>query len=1566
MFCEACRKYRSPRPRVPSFCEVCGSPLAHLDLARAAADRERIRYLLAELRAWSQAGAIDRALRDRLSPPYEAELATLASYLDGYELATERPVPPRCHDQADHASEFCPDCGSNLATWRAQWAAASARSSETVTDAAPPHAAMPPGTAMSPSAQPAPAPEPAAPRRARRLLRELRPVFYENLLLFVGAFLMFAGSIYFAIYFWDRFGRLGPLVAGGLLAIYGLGFAATGYLLQRRYHAELSARVLYGVATAILPVASTLLGEPIRTGSAGVALVAGACVAVFGAIAYPAIVTAASLFQREIGVPFARAFVVLLWAIGAAPLVAASGVHALGVLYVYLAALPILAMYRRVREVGRVFERATVVYVVGGSAYLVAAVAVRLVIAMSPAIEPAALAPLLVAVATAAIDLDVSWRQQSFAARSALGVVGVLAHAAAVLAIAIAFVDPVWRVVATLSAGLVFAVTALRHRRPSAVHIAIATTAAGAALIAWIPAADPPHGVAFGGLLLLPIGVGLARLGARWRRHAAIEYAAPCELWAVLCPVIAALATLLPLAGDDWQLAQLQPLGDWAAPLPALVVLPVSAGALALAWSWGRRRLYLAVAAVAAAAAVLVAVGAAGAAAWSLALAAAGLALAIAGGAALSTRRGVADASEALLDAALALVAATGVILGATWLGPWHGTSALAAMATYLLAGAAAIAVAAQRPRRELGVAAVLCGALAGAAALWDAVPRALIPGLVAIALLALDRLRAGAAIGKARPFRDAYAVALAAVVLQVVAIVATTTALTAISPAAVCLVALALAAIAARHRSPWPTYGAVGCAMLAAYGVPAAVEIALAPRAAVEIAGLVAIAVALALRTRPRLDGWRTTFLDVPLHLAAVAAPLGLVRFAVAFADAAASDAPDALLLARRLASALALAVLAAVTHGSRAHAYLAVAAACVVPAAVALAVLDADTVAVALAAAAAVLALPAAHAIARRAAFDRPIAHGDRPLPLFGLWPLPSAATRRALWHPPVAALGLIAALAAWTLAGLQTAAAWPHGSATAAATYGLLAAYAIARCVSPLAGDRRLAAALAAHAACALVALIAADAAQLLGREPRGAGLVALGAGYLVLGELLARSRHPAAPRGARAAALWSIGCSLAPVTLLAHAARITTPAAAAVLALAVVRYAQRYPARGLRTAASIAITAASGYAVLWLVGLAGWLDPEAAACAALAVTAALAAWAHWLARRRAALGAPVVLASAWAAIGAVLAAASGALDLPASAPALLPPILAIAALLLAAAWFGFAAVWTGRARFGFAAEAALVVIYACIRTSPLGDGLGAQTDAIVAIAAAFALHFAGELLHRAGLTALEHPAVFGARMLPAAACLSVLWLAIAGQSRLSSVEHAAFAATLGLLYTLGFRRGGHPALAFVALGFYNLGVALLWSATGRHDALYYVVPVGVSISLLARIYRDHMTRSARRSLRAAGALLIYFAAYYQVVQFDHGLYALLLGGFTLAGILLGFALQLRELFTLSIGFLVLDVTSNLAYYGVHRPVLGWTLLTVAGLCLTASGIVFQLRRGQVRGFVAGVRATLAKWD
>jgi hypothetical protein len=1396
-------------------------------------------------------------------------------------------------------------------------------------------------------------------------LRELRPVFYENLILFLGAFLVFAGSIYFAVYFWDRLGQFGPLVAGGLLAGYGLSFAGAGYLLQRRYHADLSSRVLYGVATAILPVASTLLGEPIRSGGLGVGILAACVVGVFGAATYPAIFTAASLFQREIGRPFARSFVVLLWGIGLAPLVATSGLRVLAISYVYLAAVPVLAMYRRVREVGRVFERATVIYVVAGSAYMVLVVAVRLSLALSPGIAPAEVAPLLVLVATAAIDLDLAWRRQSHAARSALGVIGVLAQGAAVLAIVISAADPIWRALTTLSAGLVFAVTALRHRRSSAVHLAIVAVAAGAWLVVWIPVLDPPHGVAFGGLLLLALSTGLARLGARWRRHAAFEFAIPCELWATLCPIIAALSTLLPLVGSEWRLAQL---GRWSAYVPALVVLPSSAAVLALAWSWSRRRYYLASSAIGAASTVLVVARMAGADGLGLALASACLTLVIVGGAVLRLRHGAADASQALLDAALVLLSTTVVLLSVVWVGPWHGASAAAHMVSFALLTCAAVAVASQRPRRDVGVVAVLAMAVAAAAGLWMIAPHEVIPGILAVALLGLDRTKAHIAIGNAQPFRDAYAVALAAVVLQVVQISGSTTTLASVSPPGSGLVALALLAIAARHRSPWPTYGAVGCLLVAAYGIPAALDLSLDPRTVAKGAGLAIMALAVGLRGWPRLRRWRPIFLDVPLHLAAAVAPLSLLRFLWSFGLWEANEAPQTYLLLRRLASPLALAVLAAITHGSRAHAYLVAAAGMfVLPAVVAALGLGSGAVPAALAGAG-VIALIAVHDLARRPAFAEPVQWGDLPLRLFGLWPLPSAATHRDLWHRPIRELSLLAALAAGGMSFQQSMSLWPEGSGSSALAYVLLAAYSITRCIKPVIGDKRHAPLLAAHAACAAVALLCTEVTHLLGHQPRGEGLVLLGSGFLLLGEALARSQHPAARPGARAVLEWAIACLIVPITLLVHPTHLTTPLAAAILAVAVIRYGHRYLPAGVRTAGSIATMAAVGFLVLWMLGLVEWLMPEGVAISALAVTAASGAWAHWFARARAHLGEPFHLASGWALVGGLLAVASGIFEPPAPAPAVLPTFLVIATLLLTTAWFAFAAVRKAEARYGYAAQATLLVLYVCVRMSPLGSGLSSETDIIVAIGAAFAMHFLSELLQRARLTALERPAAFGARIFPAAACVIAISNAISGEGDLATLQHAVLAEALGVLYTLGFRRGGHQArpLGLVAICFYNLGLVLLWIYTGRQDALYYTIPFGVSISLLARIYRTNMSSSARRGIRAAGSLLIYLSTYYQVVQFDRGLYPLLLGGFTLVGIVLGFLLQLRELFVLSIGFLVLDVISNLAYYGVHRPVLGWTLLTVAGLCLIASGVVFQLRRAQVRGFVTGVRATLAKWD
>jgi len=147
-FCEACRQYRAPwRDRIPAFCSACGRPVMQLDRVRIAADRDRIRYLLDEIHAWSRAGLIDGALCERLCDPYEAELALVARHLDAALPSGERPTPPGCHEGQPTPETFCPDCGADLAAWRLQQAAEAA-TAETVAPSVPAPALAPAAIAL--------------------------------------------------------------------------------------------------------------------------------------------------------------------------------------------------------------------------------------------------------------------------------------------------------------------------------------------------------------------------------------------------------------------------------------------------------------------------------------------------------------------------------------------------------------------------------------------------------------------------------------------------------------------------------------------------------------------------------------------------------------------------------------------------------------------------------------------------------------------------------------------------------------------------------------------------------------------------------------------------------------------------------------------------------------------------------------------------------------------------------------------------------------------------------------------------------------------------------------------------------------------------------------------------------------------------------------------------------------------------------------------------------------------------------------------------------------------------
>lgn len=1375
MFCTSCRRYQRALPQGPApYCTGCGGATEVRGARELEEDLGKLGFLVGEMELWLRNGAVAAEVRQTLLPEYVLQLELAREHRRW--VAGWKEEESARDAEGEHERDAEPDPGSDRAR-SSTFASADPPRPWPAADAAAAGAPAPAAALGEPTAVEQPFGLGASPPDAHyahhahhapdlhhvddlppssgagRLMREVRPLVYENFILFLGAFLVFAGSLYFAIYFWERLGSFGPLVAGSLLGVYASGFAGMGYLLQRRYRAELSARVLFGIATAIYPIAVTLAGEPLahagphrpdpglwtaasQPATPLLLLVSGAAVMLWTAAAYPAITVAASLFQREIARPFTRAFLSLLLALGLAPLLLGWAPRPASVAFLYVAALPLAAMYRRVREIGRVYEPATVLYVVAGSAYLLLAIAVRVALLPGAHLALAELAPLAVLLATAAIDLDVEWRRGPRGVRSALGSAGVLAHAVAVLAIVLAFSQPVWRVLTTLGAGALFAVAALRHRRPAALHLALATLTLGLFLVLWLPALAPhswqPRALGFAGALLLPWSLALTQLAARWRRNAAPEYAAPVERWVLICAALTALATLAPLQ-DHLRLwhgrSELR-----SAALPALIMLPATVVTQLLAWRWSRRPAYLTFATSLAVIAALIACRLAGLHAPALALLAAALACAVA---LASLRARGAEARHGLRDAAIGLfLLITAAVVGArAWEAPLPLVVELAAL---VVLAATALAIAAGSRGASFGLLAQLLLGGAAALGLLQLIPAHYVAGVLALAWLALDRLASPLQLGQARPFRHAQVLAWAALTAHLMHLV------THLDEPGRPLPPLEPALVALFTVARWRLGGS---------------RLAIGLFAHLALAALALTGVALAL------------FLHIPLHSYNAFGTLGA----------------------------------------------------------------------------------------------------GLAPLVLGELLLLGSADERN-----------LLAARAAFSWAAIALAA-------------GALTRFDDLPHV-PLG---------ATLSSCAFVVY--------LGRAHRhGLSLLPSLAGPLGLGDLARRARLP----------ILSAASGLAAQHLALH-----------------------------------------------LLSRAGLLEDEALSFAVLSLIAAATGWAHWRARARLSLDEPraVRFVTPWLGFAALLALASGT----AAHPALADTALAALSLVLAGVFFSRAAVRDPRLFLGAAAWLAFALLLLRLRLSPIAAALhfpgaaGAgvpELDAITLVALAFACHLIGELLERAKLSALARPAPCFVVALPLLAAA----LALAEPPPTASLRHALLFESIGVVYLLSFWRGGPRPLAFLAACFLNAGLFLLWLHTDHRDPLFYAIPAGASIVGLARIYRDNLGPGARRGLHFAGCLLIYFSTYYRVMQFDSGLYPLLLGGLALTGVALGFALQLRDLFLMSAGFLVLDVISNLAFYGVHRPLLGWTLLTATGLGLTAAGVLFQLRRAELTALLNRIRAHLHAWE
>ncbi len=1046
------------------------------------------------------------------------------------------------------------------------------------------------------------------------------------------------------------------------------------------------------------------------------------------------------------------------------------------------------------------------------------------------------------------------------------------------------------------------------------------------------------HWRAFAGLFALPLVPAGAWLDRHWGATGAPEFARPCAVWTLgIVAMAAAVALGRPLVLGE---------GSW---LPALVVLPAGSATLAIAWRRAGRAPALGAAMLLAAAAIVVATRALGGDALALALAASGSACAM-GVAAWLGRPALACA---LSGVALPVV---GGALGAASFGVLTGAPPPESAIAWLAVAAAAGAVARARSSRLLWLTSLL--SLLGAAAIVLSAPAALrlLPGALAVALLVLDGLarhRPDGAIASLG--RDAYALALAGIAGQIAEVVllrdvfAVAPSAAALSPLEPLVIATALLTL--RDRRRWQAYAALACLLLSVHAVPRAIG----PAAACTLDGLAAgcerlaegwlvgtggalVALACLVRARRRLGELRQLFSEPMLDLAALAAPLGLLRIGWSFVAHAGHVEPH--LLVRRALTTLAAASLAAVTHRSRLHALVAAGSLVLLGHAVALGG-TAGPVGVA---AAAIGSLGLGWTLMRSTFVRGWLGRAGTPVAVLGRYSLPGAPGV-VLFTGPLAFCGGLGAIGAAAAVGVSAAQVGP--TPLRLGTEAVLALFAWLACAWPLEGAPRWMPRLLGHVAAGALVLFAIDARRLGGAGVHALDLSLLALGCALAGRFLERRRgHPPAVAASEQSILLLCAAIVASIGPGAW-----DPAPLAIGAgVAFVRW-RRYP--GLTAHPVVVLAGGALY-----LGIAG---PTWSPLALLAVANALCGVA-WVVRR---FGAEALASPArtWARLCAwtlVLPCVLALVEPRARALADPSPARVAGTLAVTAA----ALLWLRRGRLDWLLGAAATALV-----------LGAMAPESIAAWSLAALGWQG-LDHLARRRGWRASLVLGA-IAPATAVTLMLLLplvgaalaalpALMGREPAGTVGQIGVTAAIGALYSLSSPRLTSGWTGIAAAVSFNLAVCLFWLHTGRHDPLCYAISVGLTLVIFAQVHRGRLSAGARRGLRTVGALLVYLTGLVEVLSFAGGGHALVLGGLALCGIVLGFVLAVRDLFVLGSAVLMLDVISNLTYQGIQRPVVGWTLLTALGLAFTAAGVLFQLRRAEVVAFLLRARHAMATWD
>ncbi|ATB39254.1 hypothetical protein CYFUS_004698 [Cystobacter fuscus] len=274
--------------------------------------------------------------------------------------------------------------------------------------------------------------------------------------------------------------------------------------------------------------------------------------------------------------------------------------------------------------------------------------------------------------------------------------------------------------------------------------------------------------------------------------------------------------------------------------------------------------------------------------------------------------------------------------------------------------------------------------------------------------------------------------------------------------------------------------------------------------------------------------------------------------------------------------------------------------------------------------------------------------------------------------------------------------------------------------------------------------------------------------------------------------------------------------------------------------------------------------------------------------------------------------------------------------------------------------FLAQGTLVLGYLAVRLHALASGLG-TADSLAALVGGVLFSGLHVFVQRegAGLPAFRRPALWGAYLFPLAGLLAAPWskpLAVAALL-------VGYAAHFAALAAQPSQRGMG---SLVSAGAFNTALFFVWLGTGSGEPQYYVIPAGLSLLVLLRVFHDALEPDTRVKLRALAVTLVYVAGAWKPLLFQDGRAMLGCVALCVVGVAAGMALRIRSYVYLGSAFMVTCVVANLARFGIQEHRLGAAFLSLLGVGVVGFMVLFTAKRAELLERYERVRAMMATWE